>query len=482
MSQSQALLKGLPTETEIRKRTFGLIKRIGNLTMIVDSDTSRNNHNEYVERSTDLTKVPDADEVGYQHIHKSLIMAPTILTTTATSKADTVLTHSNIGSEASTTFRRFSESSADEFHRSDVSLKRPNDWNNKNMWRHEFMVNSNIPTTQHLKKSRGYCPSNHNQDDDEGGNFCCCYSIGSRRNRISDAIDIAIRVLLVYIFTTLEKTKPFQRKLHPEEIWLYKNPRTPDILSAQALLLSVTLGPFFVTLFQLWLTGDRRDFRAANWVWTLALGLNGLVTSILKITVRRHRPDFYYRCFPDEIEVLNNSTIPGEVIYNCTGDIRQISEARKSFPSGHASFAFVAFGFIAMLVGAKLLAFSTRGRGQSWRLCATVMPLIFAALIALRRTCDYHNHWEDVLTGSIIGLTIIYLIYRQYYPSLTSKNCHRPYLRTCWRIRESNIRLNSHSRIYERLSSKEDMNDGDEEIVPYENHGNSSRSEHRRLI
>lgn len=71
-------------------------------------------------------------------------------------------------------------------------------------------------------------------------------------------------------------------------------------------------------------------------------------------------------------------------------------------------------------------AFNYRGRGQSWRLCISITPLVLATLVAVSRTCDYHHHWEDVTVGGIIGLFVSYYIYRQYYPSIFSSNCHRP--------------------------------------------------------
>lgn len=52
---------------------------------------------------------------------------------------------------------------------------------------------------------------------------------------------------------------------------------------------------------------------------------------------------------------------------------------------------------------------------------------MIALLVAISRTCDYHHHWQDVVIGSIIGLSITYICYRQYYPSIFSSNCHRPY-------------------------------------------------------
>ena len=37
------------------------------------------------------------------------------------------------------------------------------------------------------------------------------------------------------------------------------------------------------------------------------------------------------------------------------------------------------------------------------------------------------DHWQDVLAGGVLGTVLAYLSYRQYYPSLVSKNSHRPY-------------------------------------------------------
>lgn len=37
------------------------------------------------------------------------------------------------------------------------------------------------------------------------------------------------------------------------------------------------------------------------------------------------------------------------------------------------------------------------------------------------------DHWEDVLTGSALGLGVAYFSYRQYYPHLASKIAHIPF-------------------------------------------------------
>lgn len=93
-----------------------------------------------------------------------------------------------------TTNRRFSESSVDNLYKSEESIKRPG--LNKRMGCNDF-VNTKNPTDQFSNRRK--CPRFYNEDDDDGDG-CCCFDGGKRKKHINDAIDVGIRVMLVFIF------------------------------------------------------------------------------------------------------------------------------------------------------------------------------------------------------------------------------------------------------------------------------------------
>ena len=48
-------------------------------------------------------------------------------------------------------------------------------------------------------------------------------------------------------------------------------------------------------------------------------------------------------------------------------------------------------------------------------------------MIAITRTMDYRHHSQDVVVGMLLGISIAYFSYRQYYPSLAHPLSHRPF-------------------------------------------------------
>jgi len=227
-----------------------------------------------------------------------------------------------------------------------------------------------------------------------------------------------IRLVLLLLFLDLELREPFLRKVQPEEIWLYRNPMTDSYLPSDWLWRMVAFVPLAAILGNYMVSWDASDLTSATLVSTLAIPLTGVITNILKLAVGRPRPDFVYRCWPD-------GNIPSDAFshldLHCSGDQDVVMEGRKSFPSGHSSFSFATWGFVFLYLSAKLGTFhcSPGPPSPTWKLLISLLLLLAPTLIAVSRAADYHHHWQDILAGSALGFSIVWLVYRQHYPSIS---------------------------------------------------------------
>jgi len=238
-----------------------------------------------------------------------------------------------------------------------------------------------------------------------------------------DIIEAIIRVLMLLLFMDLEERDPFIRKIHPEEVWLYRNPKTPSYVPGHLLWKMATFIPLITILAAFYSSRCKEDMRAAILVITMAIPLNGVITNIIKLCVGRFRPDFVFRCWPDGIIPVDAFDFEHLV---CSGRHEVIAQGRKSFPSGHSSFSFATFGFVFLYFSGKAGTFHGRKERGSWRLLFSLACLLIPLAIAMSRTADYHHHWQDVVVGSALGLAIVFLVYRQYYPSILDPNSALP--------------------------------------------------------
>lgn len=149
----------------------------------------------------------------------------------------------------------------------------------------------------------------------------------------------------------------------------------------------------------------------ASWsVWRAVL-LGNLAVLVLtefsKSLVSEARPHFWDSCKPNVTEEMcsNNNYI---VEFNCTSDFgsRKISDAQKSFPSGHTSLsAFVALfmmWYLSRAVQCSYSYFLTPVLQCPWA--------AFAIVCGLTRITDRRHHWWDVLAGFTLGVGVAIML------------------------------------------------------------------------
>lgn len=233
-------------------------------------------------------------------------------------------------------------------------------------------------------------------------------------------LEILLRVILLGLVCICQsKIHPYVRHITESELLNdYKRPRHDSYVPAWVTVLLIVFVPLFCICIPFIWTRNFEDIAQAMLAWTLALTITAVMTESVKLIVGRPRPDFFWRCFP------NGQMVPGA---RYPGNPYEVMEGRKSFPSGHSSFAFCSMGFLTFWLCGRLRVLSrNRGKGSGIIICLS--PLVVASAVAVSRVYDNHHHWGDVVVGALLGLTTSFFCYHQYYHPLCTESSGEPYV------------------------------------------------------
>jgi len=191
-----------------------------------------------------------------------------------------------------------------------------------------------------------------------------------------------------------------------------------DTISGSALYLYGIILPFTIQMLISFYMG-KNDLHKTLCVYGTALGLTMLVTNAVKLYVGYLRPVFYDICVPDE------------TYENCSNENH--NDARKSFPSGHASISFCGLGLLSFYLEVRFGVSSLRTwqedrtSGELQRTQTRVprlerilsifcyAPFLLAIFIAASRVADNKHFPADVVGGTVLGTSIAKMVHGTWY-------------------------------------------------------------------
>mmetsp|Transcript_2970 Transcript_2970/g.4163 ORF Transcript_2970/g.4163 Transcript_2970/m.4163 type:complete len:326 (+) Transcript_2970:62-1039(+) len=207
-----------------------------------------------------------------------------------------------------------------------------------------------------------------------------------------------------------------------------------SIFSDAALVVVIILAYFLQLILSLTI-GSRGDGHRTSCVHILAVGINLFVTEIMKRYVGYFRPHFYNSC------QFNTDTLACD---------NEVEDARKSFPSGHASTSFCSMALITLYLRRRF-GISTTIHDFQLKRCSTnsnpmdisghssqrgdtlvdehdtvkvqykfkmptrtqkaisvlcLSPMVLSYIIAGSRVVDNHHHPADIVCGAVLGTSL----------------------------------------------------------------------------
>ncbi|XP_030529286.1 lipid phosphate phosphatase 2-like isoform X2 [Rhodamnia argentea] len=232
--------------------------------------------------------------------------------------------------------------------------------------------------------------------------------------------DWLILLLLVVLEVILFIIHPFYRFVGKDMMTDLKYPMKRNTVPVWAVPVYAVLLPVSVFLLVYLRRRDVYDLHHGILGLSYSVLITGVITDAIKNATGRPRPDFFWRCFPNGMEVYDKL---GNVA--CHGEELIIREGYKSFPSGHASWSFAGLGFLSLYLCGKIRVFDRKGHIA--KLCIIFLPLLLASLVAVSRVDDYWHHWQDVFAAGFIGLIVAAFCYHQFFPPPYDEEGWGPY-------------------------------------------------------
>lgn len=240
--------------------------------------------------------------------------------------------------------------------------------------------------------------------------------------------DLLLVVVLAVVFLFTGAIEPFQRQFFVGDLTISHPFAEHERVTNHELFLYCLIVPFVMILVALAVTARRENRLLVTYISLMglvtAVFLTSVVTDILKNFFGRHRPDFLARCVPKKGTPLDVMVYAKDVCTTKNHD--RLLDGFRTTPSGHSSLSFAGLGYLSLWLSGQLVV--TSPNVSSWRVVAAWVPAFGAALIALSRTMDYRHHFVDVFVGSVLGMTLAVVIYRQHFPPLNHKKAYEPYL------------------------------------------------------
>lgn len=236
-----------------------------------------------------------------------------------------------------------------------------------------------------------------------------------KKNRLFIVLMDLVCVLVVampFIIMTIV-FRPYQRGIYCDDETI-RYPYRSDTISHKMMaavtiscsIIIITSGEaYLVYTKRLYSNSDFNQYAAALYkvVGTFLFGacVSQSLTDMAKYTIGRLRPNFIAVCAP---EVCKGYMLE----LNCTGSLRNVTESRLSFYSGHSSFGMYCMLFLALYVQARMASKWAR----LLRPTIQFFLVAFAIYVGYTRVSDYKHHWSDVIVGLLQGALVAVLTVR----------------------------------------------------------------------